>query len=95
MSTTQDIIRGFAVAAQAIAVSSGDPRVALPARGAAVILNMASKLLDKRSPEEVALVLKRILESGAQPIGQEELDGQTDAILRELADELAADETAR
>lgn len=85
MSTAQNIIRGFAVAAQSIGNASDDPRVSIPARGAALILRTVAKLLDRRSPEEVELVLSRILADGAQPIGQEELDAQLAAIEAELA----------
>lgn len=84
MSTTRDIIHGFAVAAQALANGSRDLRVSVPARGAATLLNMVAKLLDKRSQEEVAQVLRRILKEGATPIDDAELDAQEAAIIAEL-----------
>lgn len=85
MSTARNIIQGFAVAAQSIGNASDDPRVSIPARGAALILRTVARLLERRSPEEVERVLNRILADGAQPIGQAELDEQVDTILAELA----------
>ena len=82
--TGQDIVRGFAAGAQAIAVTSSDPRVAIPARGAALILNTVARLMAGRTDEEAQAILERLVNDGAQPISQSELDAQVDKILAEF-----------
>ena len=65
-------------------MTSGDPRVSLPARGAALILNAVSRMMDKRSDEEALAILHRLLAEGAKPVSQAELDAQVDEILEEF-----------
>lgn len=81
---TKNMVRGLAAGAQAIASASKDPRVVIPARATALLLNMVARLLERRTAEEVAEILGDILASGATPIDQEELDAQVETILAEL-----------
>lgn len=85
--TPRFLLDGFAAAAQTIGNTATDPRVKVAGNAAAVILRLASKLLDRRTPEQVQAVLQRILDNGVQPLKQAELDEQTERILAELAQE--------
>lgn len=85
MTTAQNIVRGFAVAAQTIGRTTSDPVASGAARGAALILGLVANLLDRRSPEEAEKALRKILDEGTQPLTPDDLDAQMEEVLAELA----------
>ena len=74
--TAKSIIRGFAVAAKAIANATTDRKVKLAAEGAATVLALAEAMLEGRTVDEAKAVLEALVKDGVKPIGQDELDAQ-------------------
>jgi len=80
----REIVQGFSVAAQALSGAASDPRVKLAAKAAARLLGTVARLLERRSAEELTATLEGILEDGAQPITDAELDAQAKAVIDEF-----------
>ena len=86
---TNDILTGFATAAQAIANESTDPVVKASAAGAAVLIALVARLLDGRTPAEAKAILETLLKEGVTPISDADLDAQAKKIVADPADKVA------
>lgn len=80
-----DILTGFATAAQAIANESTDPVVKASAASAAVLIALVARLLDGRTPDEAKAILETLLKEGVTPITEQDLNDQVKKIKAELA----------
>lgn len=90
-TTVRSMLTTLAQGARTVADLSPDPRTKLVSGGVATILETLVRMLERRTAEQVQKVLDRILNDGAQPIGEKELDAQVESILADLA----AEEQAR
>ena len=81
MKDISAILTAVAVGLDAIDAATPDAKISLAAKGAATVVRLLASITTDRSPEEVVAILEQILENGAKPISQAELDAQVDAAI--------------
>lgn len=75
----KDISAILTAVAVGLDAATPDVKISLAAKGAATVVRLLASITTERSPEEVISILEQILEHGAKPISQAELDAQVDA----------------
>ena len=83
----RNMLTTLAQGARTVSDLSPDPRTKLVSGGVATLLETIVRMLQHRTVEQVQKVLDRVLNDGAQPIGEKELDAQLEAVLADLAAE--------